>query len=636
MKRTANMPAELPVMYRTAEVRRAGDDDPRVFSITFSSDTPYARFFGTEILGHDAGEVRLDWFQSGNAPFLRDHRNSVNDQVGIIESATIHGGRGRATVRFADDPDADRLRARIEQGIVKNCSVGYRVHEMQLVESGDDGDTFRVTDWTPMEASAVALPADQSVGFNRAAPEGARTFPVQLTRNLDMGDNATTTTAAEVAKQIFTMAARYDVDASDNDGDSFNASRLAARYVAEKGNDASVNGFLSEVLNPALARFNTDTEREVERSRAPGYRGRWPGDQPAWSFRRLIGTAALDAGVPVEGFQKEGPERERFERRGDGRFRVPFEAMDEVAAADMATRIITTGTTTPGGGNIVPERFADVSFIDALRARSAILERVVMLTGLDGELVLPRKTATSRATWGVENPADDDGTSDPTFDQLKLAARELYIHSSYSRRQAVTASPEMEQLMRADFLESLTEGLDLAIIAGSGSDGAPTGITNTAGIGSVVGGTNGLAPTWNNVVDLEAALANANADDGDLLYIVNPATRAFFKKTQKNSTTNAAYIWDTATPDRPLNGHRVGVTSQVPANLSKGSGSNLSAILFLNAADVVAGMWGNGMDILVDPYTSRLRRNIAISAFLDADVGLRHAASAAAMLDADV
>ena len=56
---------------------------------------------------------------------------------------------------------------------------------------------------------------------------------------------------------------------------------------------------------------------------------------------------------------------------------------------------------------------------------------------------------------------------------------------------------------------------------------------------------------------------------------------------------------------------RLVVSNNVPSNLSKGSRSNLSAIIYGNFADFMIGMFGN-LEILVDPYTDFAKEIIGI------------------------
>jgi len=82
-----------------------------------------------------------------------------------------------------------------------------------------------------------------------------------------------------------------------------------------------------------------------------------------------------------------------------------------------------------------------------------------------------------------------------------------------------------------------------------------------------------------------------------------------------------------------LNGYRAHVSNTVPRDLTKGSGSGLSAILFGNWSDLVIGHWG-GVDILVDPYTLSTSGGLRVVVMMDVGVGIRRPESFAKIVDA--
>ena len=68
------------IVYRNATIELSRDDNQEreVFDLSFSSETPYRRWYGDEILGHKRTEVDMDWIKSGNAAVLENHkRNKV-------------------------------------------------------------------------------------------------------------------------------------------------------------------------------------------------------------------------------------------------------------------------------------------------------------------------------------------------------------------------------------------------------------------------------------------------------------------------------------------------------------------------------------------------------------------------------
>ena len=156
-----------------------------------------------------------------------------------------------------------------------------------------------------------------------------------------------------------------------------------------------------------------------------------------------------------------------------------------------------------------------------------------------------------------------------------------------SRKLLKQSSLSVEAFVQQDLAEVLGRSIQLAAIQGGGSN-EPTGILGAAGTGSVAGGTNGLAPAWSHIVDLETAVSVANADIGTLGYLTNGKVRGKLKQVAKNGAASA-FVWGDG--NQPLNGYQAAVTNAVPSNLVKGSsGAVCSAIIFGNFADLMIGM----------------------------------------------
>lgn len=172
---------DLPMQVRTGSVRADSIDvEARTVDLVWSTGAEVLRqdwWTGKrykESLSLDPAHVRMDRLNSG-APVLDTHDTySLAAVIGVVQSATVDGTEGRATVRFARTPEVDPIWAKVEQGIVRNVSVGYRVHTYEKIESDDGPDTWRATDWEPMELSFVPVGADAGAGVRS---ENAKTFP---------------------------------------------------------------------------------------------------------------------------------------------------------------------------------------------------------------------------------------------------------------------------------------------------------------------------------------------------------------------------------------------------------------------------------------------------------------------------
>ncbi|MDN5871455.1 MAG: HK97 family phage prohead protease [Nitrococcus sp.] len=168
-----------PTLTRRADIPPDAiiDESTRLLRVSFSSEEPVTRssFFSepwTEILGHATGEVDLTRVNAG-APVLYNHdRFDADKRLGVVERAWIEGGRGHAEIRISKRAEVDGIWQDIQDGVLRNVSVGYRVHERELQkERAAKLPTYRVTRWEPVELSMVDIPADTSVGIGRGADE---------------------------------------------------------------------------------------------------------------------------------------------------------------------------------------------------------------------------------------------------------------------------------------------------------------------------------------------------------------------------------------------------------------------------------------------------------------------------------
>lgn len=303
-------------------------------------------------------------------------------------------------------------------------------------------------------------------------------------------------------------------------------------------------------------------------------------------------------------------------------FYVPHSTLIEARAMS-----VTGGTTSQYGGDYVATEIR--GFIDALRPLLKVAQAgATILDGLTSNVAIPRQSAASTATWKAETAALDEAT--PTIDQLELTPRRVGSYTVLSKQLLIQSSPDVERIVRTDLLTACATALDAAAINGAGGT-APTGILQTNGIGSVVGGTNGAAPDWADIVDLVAAIEDADAAAGSLAFLTNPSVAAKLRSTVKVGSTDSRMILEGKT----LLDYPVHLTTQVPSNLTKGSASGVcSAIIFGDFSGVILASFGQGVDLVVDPFTNATAGQTRIIANSYVDVGIRRAAQFCAMKDA--
>lgn len=618
---TKDIPARLE---RAGEILRAvqGEDD-RTIELSFSSEEPYQRWWGTEILGHKKGEVDLSFIGSGRAPLLVDHERSIDHQVGVIETVRLENGKGRATVRFGMAERANEILARVRDGELSNISVGYEIRKMRLESESDGVETYRVTDWKPHEISIVSVPADPTVGINRAAGEEVKPVTLETERAPKMEANVKTEPAPAIAAPVnvdeVLKNERQRITEITAAGAKFNVGDKAQDAIKSGMTVAAFNGLVLESLGSAAE----------ERLAAANKIGLSEKEAKRFSFMNVVRAMANPTDRRAQEAAKFEFEASDAAIRLTGREARGVRVPTDVLTLPQQRAPLAYGTAA-AAGRLVQTELAPQSFIDVLR--NAMLVRqlgATVLSDLTGDLDLPRKSAAMTATWSATETTDA-AESNMAIDLVSLRLKDLAVYSSVTRKMMQQSSLDIEALIRDDIAFALALGIDQAAIHGTGASGQPTGIVATAGIGSVAGGTNGLAPTWAHIVGLETAVAVPNADVGNLAYLTNAKVRGKLKTTEK-ATNTGKFIWDET---NQLNGYQGAVSNQVSSTLNKGTSTGVcSAILFGNWADLLIGFW-SGVDILVDPITLGLSGGVRVIAHQDCDVQLRRPTSFAAMLDA--
>ncbi len=580
------------------------NEEARTASLAFASEAPYERYWGVEILECTAPAMRQGRLRSG-ANLLCDH--DTKDVVGVVESVEIGADRvARAVVRFGKSARAEEVWTDVKDGIRRNVSVGYLIHKAVLVETREGLETYRVTDWEPFEVSLVSVPADASVGVGRSLPPAAQTTTQEPTpKARTMPEVNTPAAAAPVVQVVETRnhaAEIAKIAATIPGGAELAMKSLQAGHTVEQFQAEAMRALASKPVPTADIGL---TKKEAERfsvlkvARALAN----PGQSGDASFERACSDAVA---------QKMG-------RSAQGFF-LPI---------DVQKRDLVVGTPT-AGGNLVATDLLMGSFIERLR-HAMVLDSlgVRMLTGLVGNVAIPKHTGDGTIYWVAENTSPTE--SQQTIGQVTMSPKTAGGFTDIGRTLMNQTSLDVENFVLNDLAANLGLGIQLAAIAGTGANNQPSGLL-TRITPSVIGGTNGLAPTWQHMIDLETAVAVANASVDNMAYLSNAKVRGKLKSTQKFASTNGMPIWDNGST--PVNGYKAAITNAVPSNLVKGtSGANCSAILFGNFADLMIGMWGT-TDLIRDPYANSTTGGVRIVALQDVDVQVRNTESFATMVDA--
>lgn len=660
-------------------------------AVAISSETPVLRYdwwedeVYYEILDHSPRSIDLSYAEDG-LPFVNAHRSHDGDQQhGIVES--ISAGKDRilrGALRMSSAQRSQEIEQDIRDGIRKKVSAGYIVgDEYEQTKGGADGiPVRRYTNWMPIEVSTVPIPADYTVGIGRAAsaagqealarfrslhPSAApkareHTVANENTAGQNGSANAAdpTETAITQVRELTRQAEGERVEKLMQLGRQHGVMDRVESWLREKTSVLDATAQVQHVLEERM-------KRPVQQARPIALNAR---DNARFSYARMMllqddrlekffdtdpefagKRSKVDYGLERE-VLKEASTSMPAERKGgvyipfvtedDGRNLTMGERLRELHERDVfyTARAIDSATSTTGG----PFKFTQAGdFIALLRNKTSVLRAgVTVLSGLTGPVTFPKQNGPGSASWRAENPGSDLSRVDLTTTTVTLAFKTIQAAMAVSRQalfSAASGNYDLEGVVRSDLAAIIGLAIDLAGLNGSGASNQPLGLLQDTNVGTAPAlGAQGGTIAWGNVVDLESAIGDANADIGTMSYLTNTKQRGQAKKVAVlGNTASGVPLW-TGTPgimDGVVNGYRAIASNQVPRNLTKGTQTTVcSAWLFGVFEHLLMGVFGGGFEMMTDPYTLKLQNMVDITAWSFVDFANRYPNAFATIKDA--
>lgn len=609
---------------QAAAIRLERKDEQETLSFPASSEEPVERWYGNEVLSHEPNAVRLKRAKAGAMPLLFNH--NIDDPIGVITGARVEDNRLMVEAKLFATDRAAEVRQMIEGGL-RNVSLAYRIN---VIEENKKTETFRVTDWEPYEVSIVTVPADPTVGIGRNESE----YEVRMIRASSPARSATTQegsmpednkeTTPVVVESNGHAATQEKIDEmrakSAQEVESTRRRAIEnlakANKIADSVRDAWIDqGYSFEAVSKDLLHILEERGRTNPQPASRLGLSRTETEQ--FSMVRAIRACASKS------WQKDAPYELEVTRAvaqklgkvaDENRFCVPFEVLERkhnLLEADQLRQVLNLGrrdltvATAGAGGYLV--HTDNVGFIDMLRNRSVAFRMGVMrLSGLQGSVTIPRQSAAATAVW-LANEASTITESQQTFVQVALTPKNVGAYTEISRQLLLQSSPGAEGIVSGDLAQVVAVAADLAVLNGSGASGQPTGIINTAGIGSVTG----TSLAYAGILEFQTDVAGSNVQPAAGGYVTTPAVAALMMQRVKFTST-ASPLWEGNVWDGTMSGFAAMSSNQMPS----------ANMLFGDWSEVVVGEWGV-LEIEVNPYANFQAGIIGIRSIYSMDVGVK-------------
>ncbi len=327
-----------------------------------------------------------------------------------------------------------------------------------------------------------------------------------------------------------------------------------------------------------------------------------PTEKPVFSIHRAIRAGMVNGNL--EGVEKELHERTVEAAKASnislGGIAVPMNRAAQTVTGDEGAK----------GGNLVQTDLQ--SPIDFLRPQPLMSQiGATYLAGLTGNLRFPKNEGGIVASWEGETTTTPETAN--VYGYLDSVPKRLSVTVPISLQNLMQSSIDLEMYTINEINAAIANAIDAAAVNGSGT-GQPLGILNNTNVNTVATSANGDAPSWDMIVDAETNVFVANANAARMNYVMNPKTRGKLKKT-KHTAGDLNYIMGV---DGNVNGYASAVSNHVPSNLSKGTGTNLSALVFGDFSQLLINQWGF-MDLSVDEFSRKKEGlvEVTVNVFVD-------------------
>lgn len=259
------------------------------------------------------------------------------------------------------------------------------------------------------------------------------------------------------------------------------------------------------------------------------------------------------------------------------------------------------------------------------------------LSGLRGNLSWPKSSqGYTGGGWATENGTATEIS--PEFTELQLSPKRFAAWVDVSKQLLAQSNNSIDAFVTNLLLETLATQMEQKFIKGGGSN-EPTGILSNSGITTLYAGAaasnstnaNGANLVFQDITNLIKTVMKSNARNAQ--FLTNYDVQAALQNTPRQASGVEGNTIIKEDFER-LNGRQVAYTTNVPSNLTKGSASDLSAIICGDFSKMITGSWG-GIEIARDTMTGLKagKDTIVINSYVD--MILSHAEAFAAIKDAD-
>jgi HK97 family phage major capsid protein len=331
---------------------------------------------------------------------------------------------------------------------------------------------------------------------------------------------------------------------------------------------------------------NLDTQIEVA-EKEEAYKARMAKTAPAIKTEKsnekysLVNHINQVRNGKLEGLYKEVQEAGETELRNSGLYQANEFS---VAIPSSITRDLSVGGDSGAkGGQLV--QTDKVGFLYEMMEGSLIEKLgVQVLNDLTNNVDMPKQSASGDAVWADEN----DTVSNINFQVGSVPLRPTRLAAPYAISNKLLVQSAAENIVRTELSRKIRKALDTKFVE--------LLLANAGTIGVAVD-TNGGALDYAKVLEMITKVGESSEDIALAKFLMNYKTWSSLKQLKKDAGSGTFVL-----ENNLVDGFEYEATNYMPSNLTKGTGTGLSAMAFGDFTKTYLGNFG-AMELVIDPYT---------------------------------
>lgn len=246
------------------------------------------------------------------------------------------------------------------------------------------------------------------------------------------------------------------------------------------------------------------------------------------------------------------------------------------------------------GTALIPAQIVNEIYTELIPESAVLKAGITQFPGVKGTIDFGQLKTGVTVAYGT----GEITASEPGIGSIPAYPKEMRALINVNNTMLDNAINGFSTALEKNVYQKMAQKIDYVVLRGAGSTAGPKGVAQTSNIETVAIGTTGGNITFDHILSMKSKLMGNGAYKGNLAYIMHPSV---YSQLISKVGTDGHYIIPNLTHEalEAFVGCKVLVSTQIPIDLTKSTGTALSEVYLGNWSDYYFASWGD-MVVSVD------------------------------------